>query len=159
MSAQDDAALLALLDEFSRECEVGVGADALLAGACFGLYGASFCFRHNKAWPELLTVYCEFGLVPEALQARAWQVLLEANLVLAHAGAMQQSFGLDLDTGAVIAAAHQPAGELDLARLREWLADLAEQVMLWRDDFLLIDDSLQPASAMPPEWLVRHRRH
>lgn len=108
------------------------------AGGAVEMGGVNFCLLHDREGDSpLLMVYCDFGAVPQELQAQVYKKLLESNLST-YTG-QGETFCLAPD-GRVVLANNYPLEFLTPELLAGHLALMSIFAKNWRDGYLLDDD-------------------
>lgn len=99
-----------------------------------------FSLVHNEtANPDLVYIYCDFGLVPQGREAEIYRTLLETNTFL-YSGS-GPTFAISPDTRRVILVDHQRLDAITPKGLREHMIKMQEHAMSWRLDFFLSEKS------------------
>lgn len=107
----------------------------LLEGKPIEVDGVDFFLQYDEQFsPEHLVLYCDFGRPPAERVLEAYQVLLEANMIVYAAGS--PSFMLSPDQRVVFGYQCQ-LRELKAPQLLDIVLNLAEQAREWRAGFFL----------------------
>jgi hypothetical protein len=130
-----------LVQDFCRRAGMESAAASLIEGRSLVVNGMPFSLRcadeddRPGAWP--LTLYCEFGVPPQDRRREILEALLEANLVLAHAGGGGQAFAMIPEAGSVVFVRHFALEGTGPEDLESVLAGVAEQRKAWLSDYFL----------------------
>ena len=95
----------------------------------------NFSLAFVEADPEYLTVFCDFGEVPEQNASAILRRLLERNLLMFSGKSPRLS--INPDTGHVLLIAQLPLTELTLDALEATLGIYAIAASDWRETFYL----------------------
>ena len=117
-------------------CEMhSLDATHVLSGGAVEMGGIPFSLVHDKeSGSSLLTMYCDFGVVPKHLEAQAYAKLLQANLS-AYTG-QGETFCLT-SNGQVVLANSYLLDSLTPALLTGFMAMAAVLAKEWRNSYFL----------------------
>lgn len=118
----------ALMTEFCQATGIRDNADieAITGGAPLDIDGVAITVRHAAGIaPDRLSIYCDFGIPPQAQRAKVYSRILEVNL--AGYELDLGVFGTSPDSGRIILATRFSLGTMTVALLREVLAHLVER--------------------------------
>lgn len=118
----------ALMTEFCQATGICDNADieAIIGGAPLDIDGVAVSIRHAAGIaPDRLSIYCDFGVPPQAQRAKVYSRILEMNL--AGYELDLGVFGTSPDSGCIILATRFSLGTMTVAALREVLAHLVER--------------------------------
>ncbi|HEY4541501.1 MAG TPA: CesT family type III secretion system chaperone [Noviherbaspirillum sp.] len=121
-------------------CEIyNVDAKHVLDGSPLTMNGMMFALHHDKEIDSpQLTAYCNFGKVPQELEAKAYRRLLETNLAI-HSGQGGEAFCVDQD-GNVVFVVDYPLEITEPAELAAYLALTAQHAQRWREGYFLSEE-------------------
>lgn len=126
----------------------------VLEGHPVAMGDVGFCLVHDaEADSPLLLVYCDFGAVPQELEAKVYRSLLEANLG-AYKG-QEEIFCLE-PNGRVVFVNNIPLQNLTPDALAAELAMISAYATTWRDGYFLGDED-RPKKKWAGERLLKQR--
>lgn len=117
-----------LMTEFCQATGIRDNADieAIIGGAPLEIEGIAVSVRHAAdIAPDRLSIYCDFGIPPQAQRARVYSRILEVNL--AGYELDLGVFGTSPDSGRIILATRFSLGTMTVAALCDVLAHLVER--------------------------------
>ncbi|MEJ2042642.1 MAG: CesT family type III secretion system chaperone [Reinekea sp.] len=127
-----------LIGELARN--YGYDQEKLLSEEPVTINGVDFRFEHNDALkPSQLLVFCLYGNLPVERITEACVALLEANMLLFYNRGPRSVFTLSPGTDEAWLMDSYPLEELSAKELSEYLAQTADQALLWRKDYFLDD--------------------
>jgi hypothetical protein len=114
----------------------------IMDGAPFETNGVTFALRHEKAKPESVLVFTDFGPMPAKRKKLIYYTLLEENFITAIGST--GTFGMSSATRNIVYIEQLDISAMTVERLYEKLVQLAAQANDWRVTHYIGDEPPPP---------------
>jgi hypothetical protein len=109
----------------------------LIKGAGFAAGDVTFSLRYDRAAPETLLIFTDFGAVPESGRSLILYTLLEENFITAIGST--GTFGLSSKTNNIVYIKQVKLDQLTPETLFKTIVSLADQAREWRETHYIHD--------------------